>query len=83
MVNYAGGCELLEPDLNAVIRRLDHDGDGDVSFSDFFNRMLPYFIYSGYGSHQSQELKTLKKGPDGVPIRAGKRSLSSISKSVS
>ena len=51
MVNYAGGCELLEPDLNAVIRRLDHDGDGDVSFSDFFNRMLPYFIYSGYGSH--------------------------------
>lgn len=27
--NYAGtgGCELLEADLSAVMRRLDHDGD--------------------------------------------------------
>jgi hypothetical protein len=49
--NYAGtgGCELLDADLNAVMRRLDYDGDQEISFSDFFNRLLPYFIYSGLG----------------------------------
>jgi EF-hand domain pair len=80
VLTYAGGCELLESDLQAVIRRLDADGDGDVSFSDFFNRLLPYFVYAGYGSHQSTELKSLKPGAKG-PVRA-KRSMSSIHKSV-
>ena len=53
--NFAagGGCELLESDMNAVVRRLDHDGDGEVSFSDFFNRLLPYFVYSGTGITQN------------------------------
>jgi hypothetical protein len=47
--NFAGGggCELVEHDLNAIVRRLDNDQDGEVSFSDFFNRLLPYFVYSG------------------------------------
>ncbi len=57
--NYAGtgtGCELLEADINAVFRRLDHDGDQEISFADFFNRLLPYFIYSGLGITSSNQV---------------------------
>jgi Ca2+-binding EF-hand superfamily protein len=34
-----------DDDIKALIRRLDIDNDGEVSFSDFFSAMLPYFIY--------------------------------------
>jgi hypothetical protein len=34
-----------EADIRALARRLDHDHDGEVSFSDFFGSLLPYFIY--------------------------------------
>jgi len=34
-----------DEDIKALMRRLDNDHDGEVSFSDFFNSMLPYFIY--------------------------------------
>lgn len=55
MYNYAagGGCELGDQDMSAVIRRLDNDCDGEVSFSDFFNKLLPYFVFSGTGITQS------------------------------
>ena len=56
-MNYAGDscCELLDADLSAVIRRLDHDNDEDISFSDFFNKLLPYFVYSGTGITPSNQ----------------------------
>jgi len=62
-----GGCELAEQDLAAVMRRLDHDCDGDVSFADFFNRLLPYFIYSGSGITQSNQATALR--PVAPPLR--------------
>lgn len=34
-----------DDDIKALMRRLDIDGDGEVSFSDFFSALLPYFIY--------------------------------------
>lgn len=36
---------VSDTDVGAVIRRLDMDGDDEVSFSDYFTAMLPYFIY--------------------------------------
>lgn len=33
-----------ESDIKALMRRLDLDQDGEVSFSDFFASFLPYFI---------------------------------------
>jgi len=34
-----------EGDINSIMRRMDADGDEEVSFSDFFASLLPYFIY--------------------------------------
>ena len=67
-----GGCELAEQDLAAVLRRLDHDCDGEVSFADFFNRLLPYFIYSGSGITQSNQATALRPLPH--PLRKKTRS---------
>ena len=36
---------VSESDINAVMRRMDADGDEELSFSDFFAALLPYFIY--------------------------------------
>ena len=35
-----------ESDVKALIRRMDVDNDGAISFADFFTRMLPYFIFA-------------------------------------
>lgn len=39
-----------ESDIRALMRRLDHDQDGEVSFTDFFNAFLPYFVNSNLKS---------------------------------
>lgn len=70
-----GGCDLAEPDLQAVIRRLDHDVDSEVSFSDFFNRMLPYFVYSGTGITHANQQTHLRSGT--TPQQLQKKSSSS------
>lgn len=82
MFSYAagGGCELAEQDLAAVLRRLDNDSDGEVSFSDFFNRLLPYFIYSGSGITQSNQSTALR--PQQPSLRKKNRSISSIKTNV-
>jgi hypothetical protein len=36
---------IAEGDLNAIMRRMDADGDEELSFSDFFSSLLPYFIF--------------------------------------
>ena len=36
---------VCDSDINAIMRRMDSDGDEQVSFSDFFSTLLPYFIY--------------------------------------
>jgi hypothetical protein len=46
-----------------VVRRLDHDGDGEVSFSDFFNRLLPYFVYSGTGITPANQISKYSPNP--------------------
>ena len=32
-------------DIKAIMRRMDSDGDDEISFSDFFTNLLPYLIY--------------------------------------
>mmetsp|Transcript_19454 Transcript_19454/g.29914 ORF Transcript_19454/g.29914 Transcript_19454/m.29914 type:complete len:161 (-) Transcript_19454:1217-1699(-) len=39
-----------DADTKALCRRLDHDQDGEISFSDFFGALLPYFIYGNLKS---------------------------------
>lgn len=39
-----------DEDIKALMRRLDNDHDGEVSFSDFFGSLLPYFIYGNLKS---------------------------------
>ena len=36
---------VSDTDISAVLRRMDANGDGEISFSDYFTSMLPYFIY--------------------------------------
>ena len=36
---------VSDNDINAIMRRMDADGDEELSFSDFFSSLLPYFIY--------------------------------------
>ena len=58
-----------EDDIKALMRRLDIDHDGEVSFSDFFSAMLPYFIYGNLKSlnipnplaQKSQQPESLSK----------------------
>ena len=36
---------VCDNDINAIMRRMDADGDEEISFSDYFSTLLPYFIY--------------------------------------
>ncbi len=36
---------ISDGDIDAILRRMDFDGDDEISFSDFFSTLLPYFIY--------------------------------------
>ena len=46
-----------DADVAALIRRMDIDHDGEVSFSDFFQSMLPYFIYGDLKSLNTRNIK--------------------------
>lgn len=54
---------IQESDLSAVMRRVDTDTDDEISFSDFFSSLLPYFIFG--------EMKHEPKPDD--PIRQKKQ----------
>lgn len=54
---------IQESDLEAVMRRVDTDTDDEISFSDFFSSLLPYFIFG--------ELKHEPKPDD--PVRQKKQ----------
>ena len=53
------GGFVSDSDVIAIIRRMDSDGDDEVSFSDFFSSLLPYFIFN-----DPQALLTLDKQVD-------------------
>lgn len=36
---------ISEGDINSIMRRMDADGDEEISFSDYFSSLLPYFIF--------------------------------------
>jgi len=44
---------ITDSDINAILRRMDTDGDDELSFSDFFSSLLPYFIYGDLKSEPS------------------------------
>jgi len=39
------GSIISDDDVSAILRRMDADDDNELSFSDFFQSLLPYFIY--------------------------------------
>ena len=43
--NSAKATFVSDNDINAVMRRMDANGDEEISFADYFTAMLPYFIY--------------------------------------
>jgi Ca2+-binding EF-hand superfamily protein len=46
LASSSSGKEFVqESDVNAIMRRMDADGDEELSFSDFFTSLLPYFIF--------------------------------------
>jgi hypothetical protein len=47
-----------DSDISAILRRMDTDGDTEISFSDFFSSLLPYFIY---GDLQPQPTKNYEE----------------------
>ena len=51
-----------DADVAALIRRMDIDHDGEVSFSDFFQSMLPYFIYGDLKSLNTRNPLAQKSG---------------------
>jgi hypothetical protein len=36
---------ISDSDIDAIMRRMDSDGDDEISFSDLFTNLLPYLIY--------------------------------------
>ncbi len=50
--------EIKKPDINAIVRRLDLDGDGKIAFREFANGITPE--YPGL-SHQPMEFNLEKK----------------------
>jgi len=50
LASYGSRNMVPNDDIKALCRRLDHDQDGEISFSDFFGALLPYFIYGNLKS---------------------------------
>ena len=46
---------VCDSDINSIMRKMDKDGDGLLSFTDFFATLLPYFIY--YDPYEAQAKK--------------------------
>mmetsp|Transcript_31417 Transcript_31417/g.39005 ORF Transcript_31417/g.39005 Transcript_31417/m.39005 type:complete len:80 (+) Transcript_31417:822-1061(+) len=44
---------VSDGDINAVMRRMDANGDEEISFSDYFTTLLPYFIYGDLQKRQT------------------------------
>ena len=58
------------------MRRMDSDGDEELSFSDFFSSLLPYFIYG------ELKEKPTKNQIIGSAIRKRHKSVNSKRKSI-
>jgi hypothetical protein len=43
------------------MRRLDADGDDEISFSDFFQGLLPYFIYGNVNNEKTTNANNIKE----------------------
>ena len=65
LAQYGQRNMVPDADIKALCRRLDHDQDGGISFSDFFGAMLPYFIY---GNLKSLNVKNPIAIENGKPV---------------
>lgn len=45
LVGHVTSEHVPDSDITALLRRADADDDGELSFSDFFSTLLPYFIF--------------------------------------
>jgi hypothetical protein len=59
-----------DDDIKALCRRLDNDHDGEVSFSDFFTALLPYFIYGNLKSLNRKNPLASEAGKNTTSLRS-------------
>jgi Ca2+-binding EF-hand superfamily protein len=57
-------------DIKALCRRLDNDHDGEISFSDYFTALLPYFIYGNLKSLNRKNPLALESGKNSKSLRS-------------
>jgi len=69
---------VSDNDINAIMRRMDADGDEEISFSDYFASLLPYFIYGELKKRQTvnQVMDKALKGK----LRSQKNQVNSINR---
>ena len=52
---------ISDSDVGAILRRMDADGDDELSFADFFAGLLPYFIYGELQSVKPPSKQIVKR----------------------
>lgn len=65
-----------DSDINAIMRRMDNDGDEELSFADYFSSLLPYFIYGELREKPSKNAVVSQK------IRSRERSVNKTRKTI-
>ena len=69
-----------DDDIKALCRRLDNDHDGEVSFSDYFTALLPYFIYGNLKSLNRKNPLASEAGKNTNSLRSKLTRISSSGK---
>eukprot|EP00347_Sterkiella_histriomuscorum_P020366 403338084 len=77
LIEINGGYQVQDIDILAILRRLDTDNDGEISFSDFFQNILPYFLFT-----QPELTKTQKRAKIQNSSNSAVVGIKQISKSV-
>ena len=65
-----------DSDINAIMRRMDNDGDEELSFADYFSSLLPYFIYGELREKPTKNAVVTQK------IRSRERSVNKTRKTI-
>jgi Ca2+-binding EF-hand superfamily protein len=67
---------ISDSDIDAIMRRMDSDGDDEISFSDFFSNLLPYLIYgesrptTSKNEHRVQKVSSENRSLLNIKVRS-------------
>ena len=66
--------QLTDAEVSCLVRRMDADGDNEISFNDFFTHLLPYFVHNDLTDPKPKPDKALKlpRSQSGNPVRRSK-----------